>query len=71
MFLPELLGYTFQIGHGLLGLVVLVLDVVAIIGLLGGSATVVHKTIWIVLILVFPFLGVLGYYLIGRSTQDA
>ena len=30
-----------------------------------------HKTIWIVLILVFPFLGVLGYYLIGRSTQDA
>lgn len=63
-------AYTFQVGHGLLGLVILVLDIVAIIGLLGGTASTIHKVLWIVLILLFPFLGVLFYYLIGRSIRD-
>jgi hypothetical protein len=66
----ELFAYTFQVGHGLLGLVILVLDIVAIIGLLGGTASTIHKVLWIVLILLFPFLGVLFYYLIGRSVRD-
>ncbi|MCA9123595.1 MAG: PLDc N-terminal domain-containing protein [Planctomycetaceae bacterium] len=67
----QLLAYTFQIGHGLLGLVIFVLDVVAIVGLLRGSASTVHKVLWIVLILFFPFVGVLLYYVIGRSPRDA
>jgi hypothetical protein len=66
----ELFAYTFQVGHGLLGLVILVVDIVAIIGLLGGTASTTHKVLWIVLILLFPFLGVLFYYLIGRSVRD-
>jgi hypothetical protein len=67
----ELLAYTFHIGRGLLGLVVLVLDIVAIIGLLGGNASTIHKILWIVLILLFPLGGVILYYLVGRSPRDA
>jgi hypothetical protein len=67
----DLLAYTFQTQHGLLGLIVLVLDIIAIVGLLRGSATVMHKLIWILLILLLPFLGVITYYLIGRNARDA
>ena len=59
------------VGRGSLGLIVLILDIVAIVSLLGGRASTVHKVLWIVLILLFPCLGVFLYYLFGRSPRDA
>ena len=55
----------------LLGIVVLVLDVIAIISLLGGRGTVGHKAFWVVLILLLPLIGMLLYYVLGRSPVDA
>jgi uncharacterized membrane protein len=56
---------------GLLGLIVLILDIVAIISVLGGSGSVEHKLLWTVLILVLPVLGMILYFLLGRSSADA
>jgi hypothetical protein len=67
----SLLAFTFGAWHGLLGLIILVLDIVAIVGLLGGSTSVLHKVFWIVAIILFPFLGVLAYFLLGRSRLGA
>ena len=52
---------------GLLGLVVLILDIVAIVDALKGSLTTGLKVLWIVLILIFPVLGVILYFLLGRK----
>ena len=68
MELLALLGLGVQ---SLFGLIVLVLDIVAIFSLLGGRASTVHKVLWIVLIVLFPCFGVFLYYLIGRSPRDA
>lgn len=57
-------------GQGLFGLVVLVLDIVAIVSLLRSTASTTHRVLWIVLILLFPCAGVFFYYLIGRSPRD-
>lgn len=56
---------------GLIGLIVLILDIVAIISVLGGSGSVEHKLLWTVLILVLPVLGMILYFLLGRSGADA
>jgi Phospholipase_D-nuclease N-terminal len=61
----------FNLPNSLFGLVVLVLDIVAIVSLLSGTGSVSHKVLWIVLILIFPCLGVGLYFLFGRSPQDA
>ena len=55
----------------LLGIVVFVLDLIAIISLLDGRGTLVHKASWVVLILFLPVVGMLLYYMFGRSPVDA
>jgi len=67
----ELLAFTFQTSHGILGTIILVLDIIAIFSLLMGRGSVSHKLLWILLILFLPFIGMLLYYLIGRSSADA
>ncbi len=54
---------------GLFGLLILVLDVWAIVHVLGSTASVGKKVIWIVAILLLPVLGLLLWLLFGpRST---
>ena len=67
----DLLAYTYQTSHGILGMLVLVLDLIAIFSLLTGRDSVTHKLLWILLILFLPFLGMVLYFLFGRSTADA
>ena len=55
----------------LVGVVVLLLDIWAIVSVLTGRSEVLRKLLWIVLILLFPVVGVLLYFLIGRSAADA
>ena len=55
----------------LLGIIVFVLDLIAIISLLGGRGSLGHKAFWVVLILFLPVVGMLMYYLLGRSPVDA
>lgn len=55
----------------LVGVVVLLLDIFAIVSVLVGSSGVMRKLLWIVLILLLPIVGMVLYFLIGRSAADA
>lgn len=52
---------------GLLGLVVLVLDVLAIIDAFKSSLSTGKKVLWIVVILLLPVLGLILYWFLGRK----
>ena len=55
----------------LVGAVVLLLDIFAIVSVLLGSSGAMRKLLWIVLILLLPIVGMVLYFLIGRSQADA
>ncbi|HZX24780.1 MAG TPA: PLD nuclease N-terminal domain-containing protein [Woeseiaceae bacterium] len=50
---------------GLLGLIILILDVYAIVKTLGSRAGTGSKVLWIVVILVLPVLGLILWALFG------
>lgn len=50
---------------GVLGLLVLILDVWAIVRVVGSAAGTGSKVLWIVLILVLPVLGVVAWFFLG------
>jgi hypothetical protein len=56
--------------YSLFGILVLILDLVAIFSVLSGSSTPGRKALWTILILVLPVVGMALYYLIGRTSQD-
>lgn len=58
-------------GGSLIGLLVLILDIVAIVSVLGGSGTAGHKLLWVVAIVLLPVLGMILYFLIGKNSRDA
>jgi hypothetical protein len=57
--------------HFVLGLIILVLDIVAIVSVLGGTSSGGRKLLWVIIILLFPVIGVILYFLIGQSPRDA
>ena len=52
---------------GILGLVLLVLDILAIVDCVKSSKSGGQKALWIILILVLPLLGLILYYVIGKK----
>lgn len=50
---------------GLFGLILLVLDVWAIVRTIQSSASTGSKVLWIVLVLLLPFLGLILWWLMG------
>ena len=50
---------------GLLGLIVLALDIWAIISVVGSSASTGGKVLWILLILILPILGLIIWLVAG------
>jgi len=57
--------------HAIFGLIILILDVVAIVSVLGGTSSGGRKLLWVLIILFFPVIGVILYFLIGQSPRDA
>ncbi|MHC5652395.1 PLDc N-terminal domain-containing protein [Stappia sp.] len=55
---------------GLLGLVILILDVYAIVKIVGSGASAGSKVLWIVLILLLPVLGFLLWIFAGPSRSS-
>jgi len=55
----------------LLGAVILILDIFAIVSVLLGRSGVMRKLLWIAVILLLPVVGMVLYFLIGRSAFDA
>ena len=56
---------------GLLGLIILVLDVWAIVKILQSPADTGAKVLWVVLILILPILGLLLWLLLGPKTAGS
>lgn len=50
---------------GLLGLIVLILDVYAIVRILESRAGTLRKVLWVVLIILLPVLGFILWLLLG------
>ena len=53
--------------QGLIGLVILVLDIIAILDVLKTIKDTGKKVLWIVLILILPVIGLVLYYLVGKK----
>ncbi len=56
--------------YGIIGTVIMVLNLIAIVSVLLGHGSVGHKLLWILLILILPVIGMILYFLIGRSPKD-
>jgi hypothetical protein len=55
----------------LLSLVVLILDIVALVSLLKSNADTGTKILWVLLIVLLPFVGMLLYFLMGPGRRAA
>jgi Phospholipase_D-nuclease N-terminal len=51
--------------YGILGLLILILDIYAIIKLLGSGASTGAKVLWIIVILLLPVIGLILWFLLG------
>jgi Phospholipase_D-nuclease N-terminal len=56
---------------GIIGLIVLVLDIYAIVQVFGSATTPVKKILWSLFILFAPVLGLLVWYLMGPRSAVA
>lgn len=54
---------------GIIGIIVLLLDVYAILQIAQSSADTIKKAMWIVLVLVLPVLGLIIWYLAGPGEK--
>ena len=52
---------------GILGLLVLILDIIAIVDVLKSSMDTGKKALWIILMLILPVVGMVLYFLIGKK----
>lgn len=52
---------------GFIGLVILILDIVAIVEIFKSSRDMMTKLLWTLLILFFPLVGLVIYYFFGRG----
>ncbi|MFC1657865.1 PLDc N-terminal domain-containing protein [Candidatus Omnitrophota bacterium] len=53
--------------NGLIGLVVLVLDIIAIVDAVKSKMTSGKKILWIILVLIIPVVGMILYFLVGKK----
>lgn len=53
--------------YGIFGILILVLDIIAIVEIFKSSKDTIHKLLWSLFILFAPLLGLLVYYFFGRG----
>jgi len=51
----------------LFGLIILVLDIIAIVDILKNVSDSTKKILWIILIILLPVIGLILYYLVGKK----
>ena len=54
----------------LIGILVFVLDVIAIVSILKSSVDVATKLLWIVLVILLPFIGMILYFAMGPGRRS-
>jgi hypothetical protein len=52
---------------GLIGLIILVLDIIAIVDLFKSAQDTGKKILWLILILILPLIGMVLYFLLGKK----
>lgn len=55
------------LGSGVISLIVLILDIIAIIDILKSGMEPVKKLIWVLVVVLLPVIGMIIYFLIGRK----
>lgn len=50
---------------GVLGLVIIVLDVWAIVNIIGSDSSAVRKILWVIAILLLPIVGLIAWFFAG------
>ena len=55
--------------YGLLGFIILVLDIFAILKIMESDASTVKKLVWILVILFLPFIGLLIWWIAGPRSR--
>jgi len=53
----------------LIGLIIVVLDIIAIVDLFKSAKQTGKKVLWLILILILPFIGMILYFLLGREKK--
>lgn len=53
---------------GIVGIIILVLDIVAIVDVIQSAMETGKKALWIILILLLPIIGLVLYFLIGKKS---
>ena len=57
--------------YSLLGLIILVLDIIAIVNILKSGADTGTKLLWVVLVILLPVIGMVLYFLMGPGRKAA
>lgn len=52
----------------IIGVLILILDIIALIDVLKSAMDTGRKALWILLILILPVIGMVLYFLIGKKT---
>ncbi len=52
--------------NSLVGLIILVLDIVALVDIFKSSMTTTMKVVWALVVILFPVVGMILYFLLGR-----
>lgn len=52
---------------GIIGLIILILDIIAIMDVIQSSLETGKKILWILLIVILPVVGLVLYYLMGKK----
>ena len=55
--------------YSLLGLIILVLDIIAIVSILKSGADTGTKLLWVVLVILLPVIGMCLYFLMGPGRR--
>lgn len=55
----------------LISIVILILDIAAIVDILQSGGSPGGKLLWIILVLIFPLVGMLLYFWIGKKNLSA
>lgn len=56
--------------NGIGGLIVLVLDIWAIVSIIGSGATTGKKVLWILLVIVLPIVGFVIWFVMGPRSHS-
>tara|TARA_Y100000294_G_C8278550_1_gene225829 strand:- start:15 stop:188 length:174 start_codon:yes stop_codon:yes gene_type:complete len=53
--------------YGIVGLIVLILDIIAIVNIVQSGMTAAAKLVWVLIVLLLPVIGMILWFLIGSK----